>query len=400
MYRRYLFPGIALLFLSVALSACDPISDQPELHEDAILIGVALPVTGTLGGAGQSVTRGIHLAMNERAAQERMISSLRRLTIALAFMDTESTAAGATQAYHGLIGFENLPVVIGPISSTATEALIPVLNKNNIVSVGPTSAKTGLSAQSSYLFRSSLTGNRIIPLGVRTAKENLGFRSVATLHNAGDAFSVSSNEVITEELRSRSDVSIVIEASYSRPPGTAISEADIAGPLDAILSTTPAVDAIFLSGLPEDQITILPAAYRRGNTAPFIANLLSILEVKTINEIEPGAAEGAVTFHIWLASSSNGGSQAFVRNYTRAHGVTPDDWAARGYVSATILLAALQRTSKYDSNSIREALAGIDNFPTIFGSFSFNDDGDAVYDPTIAVVRDNEFVPWPVVGKK
>ena len=400
MHRRYFFPGIALLLLSVALSACDPISDQPELHEhDAILIGVAIPVTGTLGGAGQSVSRGIHLAMNERAAQERMITSLRRLAIALAFMDTESTAAGVTQAFHGLIVFENLPVVIGPISSTATEALIPVLNKNNIVSVGPTSAKTGLSAQSSYLFRSSLTGNRIIPPGVRTAKENLGFRSVATLHNAGDAFSVSSNEVITEELRSHSDVSIVIEASYSRPPGTTISEADIAGPLDAILSTTPAVDAIFLSGLPEDQITILPAAHRRGNSAPFIANLLSILEVKTINEIEPGAADGAVTFHIWLASSLNDQSQAFVRNYTQAHGVIPDDWAARGYASATILLEALHRTTEYDSNSIREALAGIDNFPTIFGSFSFNDDGDAVYDPTIAVVRDNEFVPWPVVGK-
>ena len=391
MFRQYFISGATLLFLSVTLSACDPISNQPE--EDAILIGIALPETGTLGNAGQAIVRGIHLAVNE-------YSAISELTTALAFKNTKSTAEGAVQAYRELASFENLPVIIGPLSSTATEAVIPVVNENDIVSVGPTSTKVGLSAQSGNLFRSSLTGDRIVPSGVRTAKENLRFRNVATLHNAGDAFSISSNELVTEELRKYSDVNIVTEESYSRPPGTVISEADIAGPLDNILSATPAVDAIFLSALPEDQTAILPTAYRRGNRASFVAPFLSVAEVKTINRIEPGAAEGAVTFTVWLASSPNDLSQAFVRDYMRTYGVIPDDWAARGYVSTIVLLEALQRTTEYDPNSIRDALSGINNFPTIFGGFSFNGDGDAVYDPAIAIVRDNDFVSWPVNGKQ
>jgi len=84
----------------------------------------------------------------------------------------------------------------------------------------------------------------------------------------------------------------------------------------------------------------------------------------------------------------------------RTYGVIPDDWAARGYVSTTILLEALQRASEYDPNSIRDALSGINNFPTIFGGFSFNGDGDAVYDPAVAIVKDNDFVSWPVNGKQ
>lgn len=391
MHRRYFFSGLALLFLSVTLTACDPISNQPE--EGNLLIGVALPETGTLGGAGQNIARGVRLAVNEHEA-------ISGLTIALAFKDTRSTAEGAVQAYRELASFDNLRVIIGPLSSTATEAVIPVVNESNIVSLGPTSAKAGLSAQSDYLFRSALTVERIVPSGVRTAKENLQFRNVATLHNAGDAFSISSNELVTEELRKYNDVNIVIEESYSRPPGTVISGADIAGPLDKILSATPAVDAIFLSALPEDQTAILPTAHRRGNDAPFIAPFLSIAEVKTINRIEPRAAERAVTFTVWLAGSPNDLSQTFVRDYMRIYGVVPDDWAARGYASAAILMEALQRASDYDSNSIREALSGIDNFPTIFGGFSFDGDGDAVYDPAVAVVKDNDFVTWPVKGKQ
>ena len=218
--------------------------------------------------------------------------------------------------------------------------------------------------------------SRIAPDGIRTSKANLGYTNVATLHNTADAFSVSSNEMITEELRSYNDINIVAEASYSRPTGTSFSESDIDGPLSQVLSASPSVDAIFLSGLPEDHITILPAAYRRNNEAPFIINLLSIAEVHTINDLEPGAAEGAVSLNIWAASSPLPESQNFVRNYTTHFGMSPDDWAARGYVGTSLLIEALRRDNSRTPSSLKESLASIKDFPTIFGPFSFDDNGD------------------------
>ncbi len=383
--------SVVFLTLAVSLSACDAIEAPPD--DDDLLIGVALSQTGTLGFAGQSITSGIHLAIRE-------LETLPDIDVALVLVDTRSTISGTKDAFRTLVGMDDLSVIIGPVTSAATEAVIPVINESDIISLGPASAKAGLSAQSDNLFRSSLTDDRIIPAGIRTAKANLGFKNVATFTNAGDIFSVASNELIMNELQTYDDVTIATQVSYSRPLGTPLNEIDIAGQLDNILSATPPVDAIFLSGLPEDHVTILPAAYRRNISAPFIVNFLSIAAVQTINELEPGAAEGSVTFSIWLASSPNSLSRAFVESYTQSFGAIPDDGAARGYASTSVLIEALRQASAYDFDSIKESLSGIQNFPTIFGSFSFNDDGDAVYDPVIAVVKDNNFSAWPIVNKQ
>jgi ABC-type branched-subunit amino acid transport system substrate-binding protein len=43
-----------------------------------------------------------------------------------------------------------------------------------------------------------------------------------------------------------------------------------------------------------------------------------------------------------------------------------------------------------DSAAIRDALAQTMDFPTILGNFSFDPDGDAVYDPIVFIVKDGE----------
>ena len=44
-----------------------------------------------------------------------------------------------------------------------------------------------------------------------------------------------------------------------------------------------------------------------------------------------------------------------------------------------------------DSRAIRDALAQIENLDTILGSFSFDANGDAVYDPAVLIVKDGKF---------
>ncbi len=391
MSKFYLLFSVVFLILAIGLSACDATEAPPE--DNDLLIGVALSQTGTLGLAGQSITSGIHLAIRE-------LETLPDKDVALVLVDTRSTISGAKDAYQTLVGMKDLSVIIGPVTSTATEAVLPVINESDVISLGPASAKAGLSAQSENLFRFSLTDDRVIPAGIRTAKANLDFKNVATLTNSDDAFSVTGNELILDELQTYGDVTVAIQASYSRPLGTPLNEGDITGQLDNILSATPPVDAILMSGLPEDHVTILPAAYRRGISAPFVVNFLSIAAVQAINELEPGAAEGAVTFSIWLDSSPNSLSRAFVENYTQSFGMIPDDGAARGYASTSVLIEALRRAPAYDFDSIKESLSSIEDFPTIFGSFSFNNEGDAMYNPVVAVVKDNNFSAWPIVNKQ
>ena len=62
-FRSSLF-SLALALL-IILAACDAVEETPS-PESGLLIGVALPQTGTLGTAGQSVTNGVHLALRDQ----------------------------------------------------------------------------------------------------------------------------------------------------------------------------------------------------------------------------------------------------------------------------------------------------------------------------------------------
>ena len=65
----------------------------------------------------------------------------------------------------------------------------------------------------------------------------------------------------------------------------------------------------------------------------------------------------------------------------------PNNYAARSYAAFYIFAEALANTQSTDPAAIRDALASIRDFDTILGSFSFDANGDAVYDAKILIVR-------------
>ena len=104
------------------------------------------------------------------------------------------------------------------------------------------------------------------------------------------------------------------------------------------------------------------------------------------------AAEGAMTFIGWGAAIDTPGNQAFVENYSTQFGTAPSNFAARAYAAFYILAAAIERAHSTDAAALRDALASIRDFDTILGKFSFDANGDAVYDPKVLVVKNGELV--------
>lgn len=366
-----------IIGLILNTSACDPVMEPVEIP-----IGVILPLSGTLGVAGQSVMNGMDLALEEINARESF-----RLRFIVE--DGKSNVDSALAAYTRLADEHGVPAILGPATSTETERAIPLINNKKIATLSPTAARSGLSAQSEFLFQSSLSVGRTVPEGVRISKKHLGYENVATLVNEVDAFSVSNNDFITQELGMYSDVTIVHAASYQLPQGASFG--DITAQLSAIQNAVPTPDVIFLSALPEGRIGALIAAHRLGLRIPFIVNYLSIGAIHAVNDAEPGAAEGAITFQVWLPNSPVEESREFVDNYRSKFGEEPGDYAARGYAAVTILGEALNRVSMYDATSIKDGLAKIKEFNSIFGLFSFDENGDAITNPVIAQVQNNKF---------
>ena len=122
-------------------------------------------------------------------------------------------------------------------------------------------------------------------------------------------------------------------------------------------------------------------------SVPLILRTLTSTELAAVSMV----AEGAMTFTEWTSTLDNPKNLAFVQNYTAAYGREPTNFAARAYTAAYLLAEGIANAGSTDPIAVRDALAAIRDYDTIFGPFSFNDIGDAVYDPHVLIVRDGEF---------
>ena len=120
----------------------------------------------------------------------------------------------------------------------------------------------------------------------------------------------------------------------------------------------------------------------------FIAN-----QTLTPGEIERAgaAAEGAISFTAWTSTADTPGNRAFVENYMMKTGVEPNAFTAQSYATVYILANAIANAQSIDSSAIRDALAKTRDLDTILGKFSFDANGDAIYNPIILIVRNGKF---------
>ena len=103
------------------------------------------------------------------------------------------------------------------------------------------------------------------------------------------------------------------------------------------------------------------------------------------------AAEGTISFNGWSIFASTPGNHAFIENYLAVYGTDPDPWAAQSYATLHILDEAGTRAGSADPVAIAEALRSI-SLDTILGSFSFDENGDAIYEPYVHIVKDGKLV--------
>ena len=352
------------------------VCDRDDDTED-VVVGVVIPVSGPSEKSGADMRKGFELAREEINGS----SLLDKKKIRFVFKDSQGDPARAASAFESLVR-EGVPAILGPATSSATERIVPVVNRNRVVTISPTSAARGLGGQSDYLFRVNLNIARLSKAGVKTTRESLGYRRAATVTNSADAFSRSSDEEIRKAL-AENGVGVVSAQTFSRRPGAAVFP-DLAAQLRAVTNADPPPDVLFISAQPPGKTKVMSEARRLGLGAGvrFVSSYI------TANEIEDadGAAEGAVSFTSWSAASDAPLNAGFVRSYRAKHKRDPTVFSALSYAAVYVLAEAIADASSADSRSIRGELETID-LNTVLGRLSFDEDGDAVYDPVVETVR-------------
>ena len=383
---------VVIATVIVGLSACERISQivqptTPEIEDKSgeISIGVALPLTGHLASAGELMKQGFDLALSEinnpqlvEAIPESRSSNTQFKFI---IQDDTSTPEGAVDAFNKLIHTDGVSVILGPASSSATKVAFPVAQENRVVAISPTSGERGLSAIGDFVFRIPLTTDVVVPKGIEVTYAKLGYQRVATMYDEIDDFSTDRDMALQEAFAAK-DIEVLTTESFRS------GDTDFSAQLTRIKALEP--DAIFVSALPPEKPGILTQADQLGISVPFIVSSLTEVEVQAAG----AAAEGAITFIGWLSTDNTSKNQAFVQNYSETFGMEPNVFAVSSYASVYILAEAIKNAASTDATAIRDALADIRDLDTVLGKFSFNADGDAVYEPKIMIVKDGILQPF------
>ena len=373
-----------LVVLLIGFSACERVSEvvqptapQPVETEEEITIGVVLSLTGGFTESfKRPILQGFELARHE-------INAVQPKGLKLKFIieDDQSTVEGAVAAFNKLIHQEGVSVILGPATSGQTEAAFRVAAENRVVAISPTSAARGLSGMSDYVFRVSLTTDMLIPSGIKITHANLGYQRVATMYEETDLFSTDGNIAVREALTA-TGVEILLTETFQADTD------DFSEQLSRVAAVNP--DAVFVAALPANRVKILAQKHQIGLSVPFFVRSLTGIDISSLG----AAAEGAISFVGWSNADVLPSNQAFVRRYRVEYGMEPNNYAASAYATLYILEDALANAGSTDPAAVRDALADIRDFDTIFGKFSFDVHGDAVYSPKVLIVQDGEFKPF------
>ena len=374
---------LAVATLVVGLSACDQLisiltsGDMPEPSEmeGGVTVGVVAPLSGQYASSyGQPILQGFELARNEINSSQVGGGGINFIAV-----DDMASVDGAKAAFNKLIEQDGVSIILGPSFSSQASETFPIASVNGVVAISSTSSASGINKAGDTNFRAGLITSRLNPPGVMATHAVLGYQQVATMYDEADLYSTIGHGDLAGALM---DNGVEILATKTLNGG----DTDFSAQLTEIMELIP--DAIFVSALSAEMAPILKQGRALGIPAsvPFIIPELSSIEVEAAGE----AAEGAITFTGWSILASTPGNTAFIESYRAAYGTDPSPWTAQSYATLHILDEAGTRAQSAEPMAIAEALRGISDFDTILGKFSFDENGDAIYEPHVLIVKDGK----------
>ena len=369
--------GLAMLVLSGWFSGCERTIQLTTPELESRTIGVVLPLTGRYAESfGDPMAEGLELARKE-------INTPPLGDVSLEFIieDNRSTVEGTVEAFNKLIQQDDVSVILGPATSSALQAALPLAQENQVVVMSPTAAGRGLGELSDFVFLTALTIDVRLTRGIRATHDKLGYQRVATLYDENEPYAIDADAILKDAL---TDSNVEVLTSEPLRP----DDAELSAQLTQIMALEP--EAIFITLFPQELVEVMVQAHQLGIAVPFIATLISTSDIQAAGD----AAEGTITVANWSGTTAPLENQAFVRNYRATYGIQPNTWAAQSYATVYILAEAIVNTQSTDAVAIRDALARISDFDTILGKFAFNADGEAIYEPKLLIVKDGEFASF------
>jgi len=326
---------------------------------------------------GQAQKRGAELAVSE-VNESKYLGAGRQLTVVMA--DAGPGADTAVSAITRLIEVDNVSAIIGPTLSSQAFKTDPVAQNHRIPVIAVSNTVPGITQMGDYIFRSSLPESTVIGGTIKAAASQLRVVKIAYLWGKDDDYTIAGYHAFKDAV-SKNGLKVMADETFSR------GDTDFIPQLERIIERGP--DAILVSALAKEAAVIIIQARSLGYTGIIIGgngfNSMDVIK-------QAGSdAEGVMAGTAWNIASINPRNLEFISAYQKAFGLKPDQFAAQAYTGTWLLANAIRGAGNGDPAAIRDALAGISNFTTPMGSFSFTIDREPVHPAVVQIVKNGRF---------
>lgn len=375
MKKVFLLLTAMLVILSV-LVGCSKSAD----NSDTIKLGVNYELSGGVATYGRSSVEGIELAVEEINAA----GGINGKEIELIKYDNKSDQAEATTLTTRLMTQDKVLAVMGPATSGAFKATIPVAMQNKIPAASGSATADDVTVDDSgvkdYAFRicfsDSYQGTGMANYALNNLNKN---RAVVIMDSSSDyGKGLAENFVKTFE---NGGGVIVAQEAY------------VAGDTDfnSIITKIKGedFDVIFIPGYYEEAGLIIKQAREQGIDVPILGadgfdspELVSLAGTDALNDV--------FFSNHYSSLDQDPVVQDFIKAFEEKYEKQPDAFNALGYDLARFIAEGVERAEKLDGESVKNALEATTDFKGVTGNFSVDENHNPVKALIVIELKDGE----------
>lgn len=366
----------AIICFAVIITGCK--KKAPELSEvNVIKIGVFEPLTGANASGGELEVRGMKLA-NE------MFPTVLGKKIELVIVDNKSDKVEAANAAERLMNKDQVVAMIGSWGSSLSMAAGQV-TRGKVPVVACSATNPLVTKGNGWYFRVCFLDPFQGKVMANYAVNNVKAKTACVIQEISNDYSVGLAKFFIDSFTElRKDKKAVLAKPFSYNTG----DNDFTAQITAIAQLKP--DVIFAPGNYTESAMIIKQARDQGIKIPFLGG--DTWETGPFLEVGKKAVEGA-TFSTFFTTEVpiTKMSDKFLKAYREKYKDDPAAVTALGFDAYLVIRAAIEKANSIDPEKIKNEIAVTKDFEGAAGMITLDENGDAVKDAVIKVVKNGKF---------
>lgn len=331
----------------VALAASLSLQPLAAFAEDDIVLGAAVPITGTFAASGIQYYNALKLAQDDINAA----GGIKGRKLRIAFEDTAANNSTAVNAFVKLVKQHNPPFVFLPSLSTQALAMEPEVLKAKIPAITGGGAMAIQERKNPWLFRARPADNLGAGAMVFGISELLKKSKPGLLYAQDDYGTGAANAV--EAMLAKSGVTVVAKEAFNP------RDNDFSAQLLSLKNK--GADVIVSFNYNRDGALILKQRKSLGLNIAVVAGT-GMVAPSTLDLVDADDLTGVYsTADTIVGEAVSPASADFVKRYVLAFKMRPDSFGTAYYDAAMIVADGLRKVGT-DPEKLRAFLAGVRNF--------------------------------------